>query len=59
MKNLSNKKIGPPIPLMIAGIVFFMIGFGIGISGFLIPALRSAFNLSNGQSYLVLTAICG
>jgi len=57
MKNSSNKKIGQPIPLMIAGIVFFMIGFGIGISSFLTPALRSAFNLSNSQSYLVLTAI--
>ncbi|MEN8229901.1 MAG: MFS transporter [Bacteroidota bacterium] len=57
MSNSYNNRIGLPFPLMIAGIVFFMIGFGIGISGFLTPALRSAFNLSNGQSYLVLTAI--
>jgi glucose/galactose transporter len=42
---------------MIVGVVFFMIGFGVGISGFLTPALRSAFNLTTGQSYLVTAAI--
>ena len=57
MNHSYNRQIGPTVPLLIAGIVFFMIGFGIGISGFLIPAPRSAFNLSNGQSYLILTAI--
>lgn len=57
MSNSTNNKIGPAIPLMIVGIVFFMIGFGIGISGFLTPALRSAFNLTTGQSYLVTVAI--
>ncbi len=57
MSNSSNKKIGPVIPIMIVGIIFFMIGFGVGIAGFLTPALRSAFNLSTGQSYLVTAAI--
>jgi glucose/galactose transporter len=42
---------------MIVGVVFFIIGFGVGISGFLTPALRSAFNLTTGQSYLVTAAI--
>ena len=37
--------------------MFFIIGFGVGISGFLIPALKSAFNLTTGQSYLVTAAI--
>ncbi|MCK5135943.1 MAG: glucose/galactose MFS transporter [Bacteroidales bacterium] len=37
--------------------MFFVIGFGIGISGFLIPALKSAFNLTTAQSYLVTAAI--
>ena len=45
------------VPLMIVGVVFFMIGFGVGISGFLTPALRSAFDLTTGQSYLVTAAI--
>ncbi len=57
MSSSFAKKIGPPVPLLIIGIVFFTIGFGIGISGFLTPALRSAFDLSIGQSYLVLAAI--
>ncbi len=57
MSNSSKIKVGPVGPLMIVGIVFFMIGFGVGISGFLTPALRSAFNLSTGQSYLVTAAI--
>lgn len=50
-------RIGPAVPLIIVGVIFFMIGFGVGISGFLTPALRSAFNLTTGQSYLVTAAI--
>ncbi len=57
MSDSSNKMVGPVIPLLIVGIIFFMIGFGVGISGFLTPALRSAFNLTTGQSYLVTAAI--
>jgi len=57
MSNSASKKIGPAIPLIIVGVIFFMIGFGVGISGFLTPALRSAFNLTTGQSYLVTAAI--
>jgi FHS family L-fucose permease-like MFS transporter len=57
MSNSKNYKVGPFVPLAIVGIVFFMIGFGVGISGFLTPALRSAFNLTTGQSYLVTAAI--
>lgn len=45
------------LPLILIGFMFFIIGFGIGISGFLTPALRSAFNLSTAQSYLVTAAI--
>lgn len=45
------------LPLIILGLIFFVIGFGVGISGFLTPALRSAFNLGTGQSYLVTAAI--
>ena len=57
MSNTANRGVGPVVPLMIVGIIFFMIGFGVGISGFLTPALRSAFNLTTGQSYLVTAAI--
>lgn len=57
MSNKSTYKIGPLMPLMIVGVVFFVIGFGIGISGFLTPALQEAFNLTTTQSYLVTAAI--
>ena len=53
--NTTNKSY--VVPLLILGGIFFVIGFGIGISGFLTPALRSAFDLNTGQAYLVTTAI--
>lgn len=59
MKN--NKTTAQPnsylIPLLIIGVMFFVMGFGVGISGFLTPALKSAFSLNTGQSYLVTAAI--
>ncbi len=45
------------IPLAIVGILFFVIGFGVGISGILIPFLQKAFTLTTSQSYLVTAAI--
>jgi glucose/galactose transporter len=57
MNTSTSKKSGTVIPLMLVGVMFFVIGFGVGISGFLIPALKSAFNLTTGQSYLVTAAI--
>ncbi|MCW3806386.1 MFS transporter [Plebeiibacterium marinum] len=45
------------LPLAIVSILFFVIGFGIGISGFLTPFLQDAFKLSTSQSYLVTAAI--
>ncbi|MEN8228795.1 MAG: glucose/galactose MFS transporter [Bacteroidota bacterium] len=57
MNNSTDRKSSTIIPLMIIGIMFFIIGFGLGISSFLIPALKSAFNLSTSQSYLVTAAV--
>lgn len=51
--------------LTIIGVLFFTIGFALGINGLLIPYLKKAFSLSNADSYLILTAtfiaflICG
>ena len=45
------------LPLAIIGVVFFVIGFGVGISGFLTPFLQDAFDLTTAQSYLVTAAI--
>jgi MFS transporter, FHS family, L-fucose permease len=55
--NASTKSNKYLIPLIIVGVMFFVMGFGVGISGFLTPALKSAFNLNTGQSYLVTAAI--
>jgi FHS family L-fucose permease-like MFS transporter len=57
MNQSTTRKSGTVIPLMLVGVMFFVIGFGVGISGFLIPALKSAFSLTTGQSYLVTAAI--
>ena len=52
-----NKVNGYIVPLAIIGILFFVIGFGVGISGILIPFLQNAFSLTTSQSYLVTAAI--
>lgn len=58
MKNkTSGKQSTLFIPLLLIGILFFVIGFGVGISGFLTPFLQSALNLTVTQSYLVTAAI--
>ena len=44
-------------PLIIIGVLFFVIGFGVGISGFLTPYLKDALQLSTIQSYFVIAAI--
>ncbi len=58
MSNLNGlSKKNYILPLAIVSILFFVIGFGVGISGFLTPFLQDAFHLSTSQSYLVTTAI--
>lgn len=47
----SNKYL---IPLTCVGIMFFMVGFALGINGYLIPLLKDSLNISGGASYLVL-----
>ena len=55
--NKTGKQSTLFIPLLLIGILFFVIGFGVGISGFLTPFLQNALNLSVTQSYLVTAAI--
>jgi MFS transporter, FHS family, L-fucose permease len=43
-------------PIFIIGIMFFAIGFAIGINSYLIPLLKQALDISSGESYLVLAA---
>ena len=54
MKNVNKTLV---VPMIIIGITFFVIGFGVGISGFLTPALKDAFRLTTSQSYLVTASI--
>ncbi|WP_199851458.1 glucose/galactose MFS transporter [Parabacteroides pacaensis] len=44
------------IPLIFVGIMFFAIGFALGINSYLVPLLNKALNISSGQSYLVIAA---
>ena len=53
MTQIKNKFL---FPLIITGIAFFVIGFGVGINGIMVPILEGTFSLSKGMSYLVLTA---
>jgi len=59
MTKTKNTKKGNTlvIPLLIVGVLFFVIGFGVGISGFLTPFLKDALHLTLTQSYLVTAAI--
>ena len=43
-------------PLIFVGILFFMIGFALGINGLIVPFLRSALDITAGESYMVLAA---
>ena len=57
MNMTGNQKHYPfLIPLAIVGVLFFSLGFSLGINGLLIPFLKKAFSLSHAESYLVLTA---
>lgn len=44
------------IPLSFIGVMFFAIGFALGINSFLIPVIQTTLGISAGASYLVLTA---
>lgn len=52
MKNNKNLI----IPIAFIGMMFFAIGFALGINSFLIPVLNKTLEISSGQSYLILAA---
>lgn len=60
MKNTKNNSTSTYIyVLSFIGLLFFLIGFALGINGLLIPYLQKAFALSSSSSYFVLTATFG
>lgn len=44
------------IPLAFIGIMFFAIGFALGINSLLVPVLQGSLNISNAASYLIIAA---
>lgn len=54
MSQQSNKNFA--IPLAFVGLMFFTLGFALGINSFLIPVLKGSLNLSSGVAYLLLAA---
>jgi len=52
----KNKKSAYGFAIAIIGLLFFVLGFAIGINAYLIPFLREVFNLSTAASYLVMAA---
>jgi len=44
------------VPLIIVGIMFFAIGFALGINSYIIPLLKKALDISSAESYLVIAA---
>lgn len=54
---MINKKY--VIPLIYIGMMFFTIGFTLGINSYLLPVLQSALEVSAGESYLILAANFG
>lgn len=44
------------IPIIFIGMMFFSIGFALGINSFLIPVLEKTLQVSSGESYLILAA---
>ena len=54
--NSAAKKQTLVMPLIIIGVMFFAIGFALGINSYLIPLLKQSLNISSGESYMVLAA---
>lgn len=44
------------LPLAFVGVMFFSIGFALGINSYLIPVINNTLGVSSGKSYLILAA---
>jgi fucose permease len=53
---MAQKKNDYIIPLAIIGMMFFIVGFALGINSYIVPLLQGALNVSSGQSYLLLAS---
>lgn len=53
---MGQKKNDYIIPLAIIGMMFFIVGFALGINSYIVPLLQGALNVSSGESYLLLAS---
>lgn len=53
---MTQKQKNFAIPLAFVGVMFFAIGFALGINSFLLPVLQGALKISAGVSYLIIAA---
>ncbi len=53
---MTQNKTNFAIPLAFVGMMFFSLGFALGINSFLIPVLKGALSLPAGVAYLLLAA---
>ncbi len=44
------------VPLAFIGMMFFTVGFAMGINSYLVPLLQSTLDVSSGESYLIIAA---
>lgn len=55
-QDVNSKSKNFVIPLIIVGVMFFAIGFALGINSYIIPLLNKALDISSAESYLVIAA---
>ena len=53
---MDNKSNNFALPLTFIGIMFFAIGFALGINSLLVPVLQGSLGISNAASYLIIAA---
>lgn len=53
---MSDRRTGNAIPLAIIGMMFFTVGFALGVNSYIVPLLENALEVSSGQSYMILAA---
>jgi glucose/galactose transporter len=56
MPDMDSKKKSYVIPLIFVGMMFFVVGFAMGINSYLVPLVQSTLNVSSGESYLIIAA---
>lgn len=53
---MNNSKKSFLVPLAFIGIMFFAIGFALGINSLLVPVLQKSLGITNAASYLIIAA---